>query len=349
MQILNFIVLLSTVSAMVLVTDEDRQVLVSRPEIIDAVNAKKTTWKAGVNIKFATATVADAKRMMGTILPGDKEYIAPELTRTSFPAAVLPDSFDSRTQWANCANIIGHVRDQSACGSCWAFGSTEAFNDRHCIATGDNKTFFAPEDTNDCCSGLSCGGSNGCNGGQPSGAWNWFQKTGVSTGGDYPDVGKGTSCKPYSLPSCAHHVTPPPGVTACPSTEYRTPKCASTCSETGYNTTTYAKDKFFAKSSYSLRNAVDMQNDILANGPITVSMTVYEDFESYVSGVYHHVTGSNLGGHSIKIIGWGVDGTTPYWLVVNSWNTYWGESGLFRIVRGTNECGIEGSAIGGTV
>lgn len=35
----------------------------------------------------------------------------------------------------------------------------------------------------------------GCNGGQPSSAWRWFTTEGVVTGGDYSDVGKGTTCK----------------------------------------------------------------------------------------------------------------------------------------------------------
>lgn len=41
------------------------------------------------------------------------------------------------------------------------------------------------------------------------------------------------------------------------------------------------------------------------NGPITASMSVYEDFLTYKSGVYTHKTGKNLGGHAIKLLGWG--------------------------------------------
>jgi cathepsin B len=61
------------------------------------------------------------------------------------------------------------------------------------------------------------------------------------------------------------------------------------------------------------------------------------------------VTGKNLGGHAIKMIGWGVENGTPYWLCVNSWNNTWGEQGLFKILRGSNECGIEGSVVAGDV
>lgn len=83
-------------------------------------------------------------------------------------------------------------------------------------------------------------------------------------------------------------------------------------------------------------------------GTVSVALSVYEDFEAYSSGVYQHVTGKYLGGHAIKMIGWGVDNGTPYWICVNSWNSYWGEQGTFRILRGSNECGIEGSVVAGT-
>lgn len=44
-------------------------------------------------------------------------------------------------------------------------------------------------------------------------------------------------------------------------------------------------------------------------------------------GVYQHVSGSAVGGHAIKILGWGEEDGVPYWLCANSWNTDWGENG----------------------
>lgn len=310
----------------------------------------KTTWHAAIPAKFANATVADVKKYLGTVLPHEEGYMAPTLEKTAgWTTTTVPESFDARDNWSNCASIIGHVRDQSDCGSCWAFSSTETFNDRVCITTGDNKTLYSVEDTNDCCSGATCSFSMGCNGGQPSGAWNWFVKVGVSTGGDNSDVGSGTTCKPYSMLSCAHHVTPPPGMVGCDTLpEYKTPKCTSTCSEAGYKTP-YATDKRKAKSSYSVKGVDNIQKEIMEKGTVTVAMTVYEDFEAYAGGVYQHKSGKSLGGHAIKMIGWGVDNGTPYWICVNSWNDTWGEKGTFRILRGSNECGIEGSVVAGDV
>ena len=42
-------------------------------------------------------------------------------------------------------------------------------------------------------------------------------------------------------------------------------------------------------------------------------------------GVYQHVSGNALGGHAIRILGWGVEAGTPYWHVANSWNYDWGD------------------------
>ena len=52
----------------------------------------------------------------------------------------------------------------------------------------------------------------------------------------------------------------------------------------------------------------------------------------------------------VRIIGWGEESTKsgsslPYWIVANSWNEGWGLNGLFKVHRGSNQCGIEQSVI----
>jgi len=76
-------------------------------------------------------------------------------------------------------------------------------------------------------------------------------------------------------------------------------------------------------------------------------MTVYSDFEAYKTGVYQHTSGSYLGGHAIKLLGWGTENGTPYWYLANSWNESWGDKGFFKILRGSDECGIESGIVAG--
>jgi len=41
----------------------------------------------------------------------------------------------------------------------------------------------------------------------------------------------------------------------------------------------------------------------------------WQDFAHYKSGVYKHITGSALGGHAVKLIGWGTsDEGEDYWV-----------------------------------
>eukprot|EP01041_Mallomonas_annulata_P003061 gene3061-6001_t len=330
----------------------DENIRAVTPELLDEINSKTSLWKASIPVRFENASVADVKRQLGTIMPGEEGYITPLQPVKLFeqePLTDIPESFDARTAWPECAGIIGHIRDQSNCGSCWAFASTEAFNDRYCIATKDYKTLFSPEDTNSCCSGLSCSFSQGCNGGQPSGAWHWFTVKGVSSGGDYTNVDDGTSCKPYSFQACAHHATPPEGMVPCEQVHaYNTLKCASKCSDHYYETS-YTSDKRRSSESYQIVGEKHMQLALMDKGTLSVAIEVYADFEAYTSGIYHHVSGAYLGGHAIKLIGWGVEDGTPYWICVNSWNTMWGEGGTFRILRGQNEVGIESSTVAGDI
>jgi len=316
--------------------------------IINKVNSMESTWVAGVSPRFVNATVADIQVLLGAVLStheGSTHFDHAVRQDHTYGLVAVPDSFDSTTDFPGCEDLIAHVRDQSSCGSCWAFGSTEAFNDRRCVAYGD-KQWYAAEDTLACCSGIRCGLSMGCNGGQPTSAWKWFAATGVTSGGDY-DVEKGSTCNPYPFEACAHHVdsdTYPD----CPSDEYSTPKCTESCIDDGFKTA-YADDKVKAKSSFTIRNEADMMEEISTNGPITAAFTVYEDFPTYTSGVYQHTTGKSLGGHAIEIVGYGTEDGTKYWKVKNSWNPSWGDGGYFKILRGSNECGIEGTVSAGLV
>lgn len=64
--------------------------------------------------------------------------------------------------------------------------------------------------------------------------------------------------------------------------------------------------------------------------------------------MYQHVTGDLYGSQVVRLLGWGVENGTKYWLAANSWNTAWGDGGLFKIKRGVNECEFEGTVMGGT-
>jgi len=309
--------------------------------IADLVNNANATWTAEAP-KNRFGSIEDVKTVCGTFMPGDKEYNddRSDIPEYEFEADMaMDDSIDWRTK--STCKVVSKIRDQSSCGSCWAFGSTETFEDRRCIATGQDVE-FSTEDTAGCCKGFECGMSMGCNGGQPTAALKWMAKTGVVTGGDYFDMGSGSSCKPYDLKPCAHHVPPTAKYPACPSSEYSV-KCDKKCSESGYSKS-YESDKVHEGKVSSLNSVAAMQA-ALQKGPISVAFTVYADFPTYKSGVYKHTTGSALGGHAVEMIGYGTDPTGgDYWLVKNSWNEEWGDGGCFKIVRGTNECGIEGQA-----
>jgi C1A family cysteine protease len=90
-------------------------------------------------------------------------------------------------------------------------------------------------------------------------------------------------------------------------------------------------------SSQTFTNTDDMKSWLAKGGPLITCMTVYEDFYQYATGVYHHVSGAQLGGHCICCVGY--DDTQRFWICKNSWDTPWGDQGFFNIAYG--ECGID--------
>lgn len=314
-------------------------------QIVEKINSANLTWKAEApNHRFGS--FSDVSKTCGTWLKGSPKYVdmklplAPEEFLDSYN---VPDTFDSRTQWPACT-VIAKVRDQSACGSCWAFGSTEAFEDRRCVATKEDIE-FSTMDTAGCCTGFACGMSQGCNGGQPSAALEWMSRTGVVTGGDYYDnTTKTEGCSKYSLAPCAHHVPPSQKYPACPQKEYSV-TCRKSCTDASYPKS-YNEDKTKGSGAVSFRSVEAMQTAIMNDGPLAVAFEVYSDFPTYKSGVYKKNSNQLLGGHAVEMVGWGTENGEAYWLIKNSWNEQWGDGGFFKIARGINECGIENDVTG---
>ena len=227
----------------------------SYAEIANYVNGLKTTWKA-------TAYERNYTPLLGAILDGGVTLPQKKFENTNVN---LPDSFDPRDEYPQCESIK-EIRDQANCGSCWAFGAAEAMSDRICIQSGQKlQTRVSAQNILTCCS--SCG--FGCDGGYPQNAWRYWASTGVCTGGLYGDT---TTCQPYFLPECDHHVEGSHG--PCPDT-VDTPRCKRDC-EDG-NKKQYSDEMTYGQNAYSVSGETNIMQELYEHGPVEASFTVYED------------------------------------------------------------------------
>jgi len=129
-------------------------------EIVETIRQHTTAWEAHTpeTNPLANKSREELLGMVGTLLPEPRAHTQAELE----PLVALPTNFDPRTEKFN--NCIHPIRDQAQCGSCWAFGSTEALSDRFCINGKD--VVLSPQDI------VSCDYNNyGCDGGYLSLAW----------------------------------------------------------------------------------------------------------------------------------------------------------------------------------
>jgi cathepsin B len=291
--------------------------------IVKRINENpKAGWKAAMAPRFSNYTVGQFKHLLG-VKPTPKSFLEGIPVKTHPKGLKLPDQFDARTAWKQCSTIP-KILDQGHCGSCWAFAAVESLQDRFCIQYGVNIS-LSVNDLLACC-GLMCG--DGCDGGYPIRAWRYFKRTGVVT----------EECDPYfDDTGCSHPGCEP---------AYPTPKCERKCKS---GNLLWKQSKHYSVSAYSVDSEpYNIMAEVYKNGPVEVAFTVYEDFAHYKSGVYKHLEGDEMGGHAVKLIGWGTtDDGEDYWILANQWNRSWGDDGYFMIRRGTNECGIEEEVVAG--
>lgn len=220
--------------------------------------------------------------------------------------STIPSSLDWRNKSGK--NYVSPVKNQSSCGSCWAFavvGAQEAeINAYYNQAINKN---LAEQDLVSCAFPYPTGGYGGCEGYYPDQALSYAQKTGLVE----------ESCLPYTA------------------TDSPCTKC-STGSQNEW--------KIASWSSVNMTEN-DIKLALATKGPLVTEMYVYDDFFYYSGGIYSRTTGATYqGSHAIVIVGYGTDSSGKnFWIVKNSWGTGWGEAGFFRIYAG--QVGIDSMAV----
>ena len=211
-----------------------------------------------------------------------------------------PDSFDWRDK-----GLVTPVRDQGMCGSCWAFSTVANLEGLYYklkgVAVDLSEQILVDCDTYD----------SACNGGLMEYAFQWIKENGMETEEDYPYTGYKGSCK------------------ADPS-KYIDMKV------TGW------KKLGSSTSTWSPVDEEEIKEFLYETGPLAIALNA-NPLQTYSGGILDKtssqcpVSGIN---HAVTLVGYGAESGVDYWIGRNSWGKSWGESGYFRIKRGSGTCGI---------
>lgn len=83
---------------------------------------------------------------------------------------------------------------------------------------------------------------------------------------------------------------------------------------------------------------------IFKHGPISVAIDAsHRTFSFYSNGVYYEPKCGNKEenlDHAVLAVGYGTINGKDYWLIKNSWSTYWGNDGYVLMSAQDNNCGV---------
>lgn len=276
--------------------------------------------------KFSDWTSEEFRAWAAPGKPGIPDYPATYVRKPPSNFTV-PASFD----WRSKQGVIGAVRDQGACGNCWAFSATEEVESMYVMAGNDpvvlsvqevtscdkHDNWHCPDD--DDCKNVDAG----CNGGDPVfGILYICNKThGLATEENYPFK----SGKQGKTGQCLTKSQSPQTSVKCSGFSWGLPPC----------------DKGNCKG---MDEKLLMAN-IAAYGPAAISVDAASNaWQTYKKGIMPaNKCKSGAAGkldHAVQLVGYGSDGGQNYWTVRNSWAADWGEKGFIRLPFGDNSCGL---------
>ena len=277
-----------------------------------------------------TAATKVVRLLKSELLIPPKHNVTERILAPLPPIMDLPTAFDWRS--FHGTNYVTKDLNQHIpqyCGSCWAHGSMSALADRIKIARGG----AWPDINLSIQVILNCGTevAGSCNGGWDAGAYQWVYENGVPSDTCQQYKARDDECTAENV---CRNCDPPAG----------TGKCWATKKFARHYITEYGK----------VSGEREMMREIYLRGPISCAIDA-DPIEHYKGGIV--TDPGKATNHIISVVGWGElgnadndddddddDKTTTkkkYWVVRNSWGTYWGLGGWFLVERGTNALKIE--------
>jgi len=245
----------------------------------------------------------------------------------------------ANVNWAdhNGKNYLSWNKNQHIpryCGSCWAQGTTSAIADRFNIM--NNLSTTTPVSLNaQVVVNAQAGGS--CDGGNPGGVYQYAHDTGLVGGSCEQYIAYNLQTKMTPMDTCKDCTWPPPA----PGVDGQD-KCWAV-----------EDTRYYISDYYTVRGADKMKAEIAANGPISCGIHVSDAFLEYDptknNGIYSEKVRFPTINHEISVTGYGYDEELKegFWWGRNSWGTYWGISGFFKMKMGGDGLGIESDCVAG--
>uniref|UniRef100_A0A8C5RVY3 Peptidase C1A papain C-terminal domain-containing protein n=1 Tax=Laticauda laticaudata TaxID=8630 RepID=A0A8C5RVY3_LATLA len=110
----------------------------------------------------------------------------------------------------------------------------------------------------------------------------------------------------------------------------------------------YMEASWEGYQSITSQNLTDLKAALYKHGPIAVNIDAsHKSFAFYSNGIYYEPNCGNTTmelDHAVLAVGYGDLQGEPYWLIKNSWSTYWGNDGYILMSMKENNCGVTSSA-----
>jgi len=277
-------------------------------EAVDSHNEDPSrSWTASVG-KFADYTAEERLGLHG-LLHGEPGEIATETVDGGMAVNLAARSaeFPKFFSWSHLRSMR-QVKNQGACGSCWAASALKALEAHYEIATNKTKTFSVQHLVSCAENPKHCGGTGGCHGATSDIAFQYILEHGILTEDQYPYM-------------------------------HRSEKCPSAL-EAG---SMRAADLGMLRWERLPENEYDpIVRTLVEVGPLVISVAASSGFADYgisvyQQGIYNGCKEDAVLNHAMVLFGYGqsLQGSSSqgYWQLQNSWGKDWGERGTMRMLR----------------